>query len=657
MQTDDPSVAKNLVEFIKGKTVDVEQVYYLWHNRSQAKWLKKNDIYTAFAEKALSAAEPLLAFDILKEASHYYPENLRVRQLMGLTFARLGLTKEANRMLEKLFKEDQNLDEETIGLLARTYKDLWLLEKSESHFDKSIAIYGMSYKKFKSTWAGINLATLYKLNDKPEMGQEILGEVKKVCMNEINSDQATYWTYATMGEANLLEKNYQKALYWFQKGVDLDPDNLGNINSTRRNMKLIIEKLNVPLKYKHKIEGILSVPKVILFSGHRVDAPDREVPRFPSDLVEHLEDKVEKYIDSLGPCIGYCSAANGADLIFIDKMVKAGNKVYCLIPFEEKQFIEESVRWSTEENDEWVERFENIKDKVKLINLKALSIDLKDESFTFSNKVMYGLAKMKADHLDTTLQTLAVWNPSVIEGGKVSRGGTSHFMTHWQKNGHKVDYFDLTNLKTGRAFFRSAPNLIGNIKLHDKSGSSETRGILFMDAVNYSKLKDQEFVLYERIIQDVIDQIMKSYKFNILSFNTWGDAIHLVFKGVEETGIFALKFNEALKGHPWSRSGLSQPVQIRTAVHAGPIFKSAGLMNSKAQYVGAHICRTARIEPITPQGQIYTTLEFASLANAELVESFECAYIGKIYVSKDKLQHPIFHLRGKDFEGTGTRIY
>ena len=75
------------------------------------------------AEKFLAQGEPLLAYDLVSEGLMKWPQDVRLRQLQGLALARSGATQRANVVLEKLRNERQ-ADEETLGMLARTLKDL-----------------------------------------------------------------------------------------------------------------------------------------------------------------------------------------------------------------------------------------------------------------------------------------------------------------------------------------------------------------------------------------------------------------------------------------------------------------------------------------------------------------------------------------------------
>jgi class 3 adenylate cyclase len=49
---------------------------------------------------------------------------------------------------------------------------------------------------------------------------------------------------------------------------------------------------------------------------------------------------------------------------------------------------------------------------------------------------------------------------------------------------------------------------------------------------------------------------------------------------------------------------------------------------------GYHVSRTARIEPITAEGQIYVSEIFAALASTKDCIGFACDYVGEVQLAK-----------------------
>ena len=73
-------------------------------------------------EGLLRAGAPIVAYDRLAEGLLLFPGDVRLRQLLALALARTGASDAAIPLLEAL-RAEGHTDEETIGLLARTYKE------------------------------------------------------------------------------------------------------------------------------------------------------------------------------------------------------------------------------------------------------------------------------------------------------------------------------------------------------------------------------------------------------------------------------------------------------------------------------------------------------------------------------------------------------
>ena len=75
---------------------------------------------------------------------------------------------------------------------------------------------------------------------------------------------------------------------------------------------------------------------VLAFTGHMMDkvgrVPPRLVPRFPRQLKDAVTHAICAAIDRLDARVGYCSAACGGEIIFIEQMLARGGEVRGLMP-------------------------------------------------------------------------------------------------------------------------------------------------------------------------------------------------------------------------------------------------------------------------------------------------------------------------------------
>jgi hypothetical protein len=107
------------------------------------------------------------------------------------------------------------------------------------------------------------------------------------------------------------------------------------------------------------LEGRLSMPPrfVWLFSGHMIDAPDRQVPRFPASqepvAARAIAAALAKFDAGPGD-LAICGGACGGDLLFAEACLARGTALELYIPFDEATFLPKSVDFA---DRDWRKRF------------------------------------------------------------------------------------------------------------------------------------------------------------------------------------------------------------------------------------------------------------------------------------------------------------
>ena len=70
----------------------------------------------------------------------------------------------------------------------------------------------------------------------------------------------------------------------------------------------------------------------------------------------------------------------------------------------------------------------------------------------------------------------------------------------------------------------------------------------------------------------------------------------------------------------WVKLGLPPHMNVRIGLHAGPAIRMIDPVTGQLNFMGSNVSRAARIEPVTPPGQVYCSEPFAALAEAEIGE-------------------------------------
>src|SRR5437016_14407389 len=121
----------------------------IWRARAHEEGSGSPAVFRCLGERVLAQGEPLLAYDVVSAGLGIWPKDVRLRQLQGLALSRSGATERANAILENLRRESQ-ADEETRGMLGRTYKDLAAIATTPAQrkdfFQRAAEIYGEAYR-------------------------------------------------------------------------------------------------------------------------------------------------------------------------------------------------------------------------------------------------------------------------------------------------------------------------------------------------------------------------------------------------------------------------------------------------------------------------------------------------------------------------------
>lgn len=601
-------------------------LHELWRRRTE--WMGDTKAVHAYVKRALSAGEFLAAYDAAREAVETNPDDDWLQQRMALALAQMGSATRAQAILNSLAAKDPT-NRETLSILGRTYKDQWCTDPTDDHYlRKSFECYNRAFEvQPAESYPGINAATIAFLLNETDKANRIAKTVLEICQAQPDD----YWKHATVAEALVVLGDAEGARQAYRAAVASESDNLRAFSSTRRQARALSRHL---YGRADAFDECFPIPKLVVFSGHMTDAPDRRTPRFPPAKEGEIRELLDKQLAAMNAGIGFASAAAGSDILFLEAMLARGGTIHLVLPWPVEEFVKTSVEIAG--NGAWVDRFQNVLGRAASIRiLGELYMPGSATGFEYCNLAMNGLARVFARSLDLEITPLAVW-----DGYAGAPGGTGSFVRYWRNHRVPVKVVPIAtkppSMLTGtEAFETDADDPDDEFEAWVRaSGRQEIKAIMFADVVGYSKLPETVIPKYVAQFNQRVSRLMAESSSAPVNVNTWGDGLFFVFNGVEDAGRFALDLRDLVIKTDWMELGLPRQLSIRIGVHAGPVYVNFDPVVREISFTGAHVSRAARIEPITHEGEVFASEEFAALAAADQSKGFSCDLVGTTALAK-----------------------
>jgi class 3 adenylate cyclase len=186
----------------------------------------------------------------------------------------------------------------------------------------------------------------------------------------------------------------------------------------------------------------------------------------------------------------------------------------------------------------------------------------------------------------------------------------------------------------------------GNVSHTDEPGFQYAiRAMLFADAVGYSRLSERQIPLFFQHYLGAIASYNEVTGHSPEHIETAGDGMYMVFDDPHAAGHYALELSELISSRDWPALGLPADMSVRIGLHCGPVYIARDPITGAPLYTGIHTSRTARIEPITPPGQVYASSAFAAVAAARRVEGLRFSYIGRTQLAKRYGALALYHVK------------
>ncbi len=607
-------------------------------------------------EQWLRQGEPLLAYNAVQAGLHVWPENLRLRQLRGLAIARSGDIERANRLLCELAAEGI-ADAETLGMLARTHKDLALRTNDAAcrafHLASAFRIYCQAYESAcvngagsDARYTGINAAAIAVLQGELVTARRIAGDVRALCIRAQAEPSAAndYWLQATLGEAALILGDGADSFAHYARAAKLAPGRFGNLGSTRRQAELLSEHLPERSVW---IAEVLKIPPILMYVGHALDQPSSATLPLPIALERAMAAALRQRLEVLRPVAAYVSATCAFDILCLEAMQELGGETHIVLPFP----AEECHRVNFARSD-WGERFERVRGAADSVTVTSdHRARGSTATFEYTNFILTGMARLRAQVLHTDLRGLAICDNGLSASGG---GAASSLLRIWQSHNIELEQVRLPESR----WDPSAPSLTPAPFLSDErlpaGFTHEIRAMLFADAVGYSALSEDQTVSFVTEFLGAVADLNARTAQRPEHIETTGDGLYIVFGCVRDAGNYALELNRLVTGTDWTARGLPRGLSIRIALHCGPVYVGRNPVTGLPLYTGPHTSRTARIEPITPPGQVYASSAFAAVAAATGVDSLVMQYVGRMPLAKGYGPLGLYHVGSVAVPASGT---
>jgi class 3 adenylate cyclase len=548
------------------------------------------------------------------------PSHLRLRQLLGLALARCGATDRGREVLEGLYRQGLR-DAETLGILARTHKDLWDRDRAgpagRLHLLRAHALYLQAFRQATqprhtragaAVYAGINAATTALLAGRCGLARRLAAQVEGLCgrlMARGNAAHTDYWTLAARGEAALIRGLWDRAEAWYRRAAAAGRGQHGSLASTRRNARLLTEALDAPAG---RMEAIFPPPAVAVVLAAAATGPETSAEG--RRLVRRA---VAGALRTLDRPIVYIASPAIADRGLLASLPAAAGEWHVVLPCPPRTALPALRQAASVE--------------VAVDRRREIT----PEILRFAALLAEGMAWLCAAPFG------AVPVPILVEAGSpAERRLAAAARRRWQARGIRPLTIRLPSAAP-RPTARNRP------ASPPPSGFREDlRAMLFADVAGFSRLADEEIPRFIAGFMGVVAALLRRMRHPPLLRNTWGDSLFLVFDRVEDAGCLALDMVDAL-GH--TAAAPRGTMDVRIALDAGPVYRFADPLTGLANCAGHHVNRAARLEPVTPPGQVYATRSFAALAAAGGVRAFRCEYVGRVPFAKEYGTYPAYHVQ------------
>jgi class 3 adenylate cyclase len=372
------------------------------------------------------------------------------------------------------------------------------------------------------------------------------------------------------------------------------------------------------------------MPKVLVGVTEAATGCGRLGGQLSAEQAAALRKRIGALVAQQGECFAYSAVTAEPDILFLEEVAAHGGGTNVILPFPVSEFRKRKAEFFPDDASR--RRFERIVGAAaRVVVAGEHRVSSNRVALEYTARMRNGLARLAARMLDAKIVPIVVGDPKQPRRA----GPVSQTAGYWTASGVKPEMVELAGPDGGATAEEPMP----------PGFSQEIMAMLFGDVRGYSQLTEEQIPSFSEHFMGAVARTAATLKRAPVVKNSWGDALYFVFERVGDAAAFALNLFDAIAGVQWEKKGLPDDLTMRMALHAGPVYACRDPVTQTKNCVGWHVNRVARIEPVTPPGQVYASEAFAALAADEGVQGFACDYVGETALAKGFGVFPTYHVR------------
>jgi class 3 adenylate cyclase len=577
-------------------------------------WIRK--IRTA--EKS---GDLVVAYDLAAQGLTEHPESVDMGYLATRVLARSGATAQA-AALYKRFGLDRKPETDFASLGARIAKDRALATSANRRtvLRAAAAKYAQVYTQTRDHYPAVNAASLYLLaGDHKRAHTYARRALDASSRASAHTSLDRYYCFASQAEAALICRDRETALQALHEAARHLRGDFDAAAATRKQLRLVCRAVAID----PDILDIIRPPTVLHYYGAETTKQgqghwlDRQRERkVINEIVDYLLQRKVGY--------AYGSLAAVGELICAEACLQANVALHVVLPFDKDEFVETMVRAA---GPNWVRRFENCLRCANSVTFATTdSYQEDDQLFTYACRLGMGMAVIRARHLDTAVSHLK------LQAHSRERDPAGYAAAHrlWHSQGRTSHLFALRDSSATPRRVHKSPVAAG-LK---RTPTRVSRALLFGDVKEFSRTPDHLNPAFQQHFMGTIAAVLYRYRRHVRYRNSWGDAIYVVMDEPVIAAECSLAIQKALGNAKLARYGLSTELALRLAVHFGPVYEGRDPIRDEPMFYGAPTTLVARMEVITPPGQVYATEAMAAAIALADTSYLRAEYVGYVPMEK-----------------------